>query len=324
MRRTCQMNTQNNDDTGPAPAEALRISARRGERATVFGILASSVLAAVKILAGVLGNSYALIADGIESMLDILSSLAVWGSLRIASRTPDEHYPYGYGKAEPLAALVVAIALLAAAAGIAVQSIREILTPQHAPAAFTLVVLIGVVVTKEVMFRVLSRTGSSIRSKAMETDAWHHRSDALTSIAAFFGISIALIGGDGYESADDWAALCASFVIAYNGVRLFRSPLAEVLDVAAPPETENRIRTISETVDGVRQIEKCRIRKSGLGLFIDIHTVVDGAIPVYEGHTIAHQVKNALLASDLGVIDVTVHIEPDETGQSARNGPQRL
>lgn len=208
-----------------SPPARLTASAARGIRATVIGILLSALLAAIKIIAGVFGYSYALIADGVESMLDIMSSLAVLGSLRIASSPPSREYPYGYGKAEPLGAMVVASALLVAAVGIAVQSVREIMTPHHMPAAFTLGVLVVVVATKEAMFRLLFRAGTAIGSRAVETDAWHHRTDALTSLAAFVGISIALVAGEGYETADDWAALFACGVITYNGVRLLRAAL---------------------------------------------------------------------------------------------------
>jgi cation diffusion facilitator family transporter len=283
-----------------------------GVRKTTLAILASTALGAVKIIAGVLGNSYALVADGVESILDVVSSLVVLGSLRVASSPPTAGFPYGYGKAEPLATMIVASMLLVAALGISIQSVREILTPHHLPAPYTLVVLLGVVATKEVMFRILSRTGESIGSQAMQADAWHHRSDALTSIAAFLGISIALTAGEGYESADDWAALFACAVIGFNGQRLFRSGLREVLDAAPSDETVNRIRDISSSVERVREIDKCRVRRSGLGLYVDIHVVVDGALPVRQGHIIAHHVKNALLESDLPVLDVTVHIEPSD------------
>lgn len=294
------------------PDAALASAASRGIRATAWGIVTSMVLAAVKVIAGILGNSYALIADGIESMLDIMSSMVVWGSLRIAAQPANEQYPFGYGKAEPLAALVVATALLGAAVGITIQSIREIQTPHHIPAPFTLVVLICVVVTKEVMFRALSHTGAAIGSKAMQTDAWHHRSDALTSIAAFIGISIALFKGKGYESADDWAAVFAACVIAFNGVRLFRSALREILDVSPPPELIAEIRRIAASVPEVIELDKCRVRSSGLSLFIDLHVVVDGALTVARGHEISHHVKDALLASNLGIRDATIHIEPGE------------
>jgi cation diffusion facilitator family transporter len=290
--------------------ERLIDSAARGSRATVWGIIASSVLAAVKILGGVLGNSYALIADGIESMLDIISSLVVLGSLKVSTQPPNDRYPYGYGKVEPLAALVVATALLVAASGITIQSIREILTPHHAPAPFTLMILVGVIATKEIMFRFLVRTGEAIGSQAMQTDAWHHRSDSLTSIAAFIGISIALFAGKGYEAADDWAALLAAGVIAFNGVRLFRSAWSEVLDVAPPLQTVQLVRTTAASIDGVTAIDKCRVRRSGLGMFVDIHVMVDGQMSVRHGHDLSHQVKDRLMEEIGEIQDVLVHIEP--------------
>ncbi len=292
--------------------EKIAEAAARGTRATAWGIVASSVLAAVKIIGGILGNSYALIADGIESMLDIMSSLVVLGSLRFSTQPADEQHPYGYGKVESLAALVVATAMLAAAVGITIQSIREINTPHHTPAAFTLIILIGVIFTKECMFRLLVRTGETIGSVSMQTDAWHHRSDSLTSIAAFIGISIALIAGKGYEAADDWAALFAAAVIAFNGTRLFRSAWREVLDVSPPPEVITNVRSVAQSVGGVIEIEKCRIRKSGLGLFVEIHVVVNGDMTVREGHALSHQVKDRVIEEVTGIQDVLAHIEPSE------------
>jgi cation diffusion facilitator family transporter len=301
------LSPQSND-----PEKALAKAAAHGIRATAWGIVASTILAAVKVIAGITGNSYALIADGVESMLDIMSSLVVWGSLRVAAQPATEQYPYGYGKAEPLAALAVATALLGAAVGIAIQSVREIRTPHHLPEPFTLVVLVAVVLAKETMFRLLVRAGKDIGSKAMQTDAWHHRSDSLTSIAAFIGISVALFAGDGYESADDWAALFAAAVIAFNGVRLFRMALREILDVAPAPELVAKIKGTAGRVPNVIDIEKCRVRSSGLIYFVDLHLIVDANLTVAEGHKISHQVKDALLASDLGIRDVTVHIEPGD------------
>lgn len=292
----------------------LRDATAKGIRATLWGIVASTVLAIVKVVSGFLGNSYALIADGIESMLDIISSVVVLGSLQVAAQPADERHPYGYGKAEPLAALAVATALLGAAVAITVQSIREILMPHYLPKPFTLVVLVVVVASKELLFRKLIDTGEEIGSSAMKTDAWHHRSDALTSIAAFLGIGVALVGGPGYEAADDWAALFAAGVIAFNGTRLFRGAWREILDAAPPRETVNRVRAIAGGLDQVKAIDKCLVRRSGLMLFVDIHVVVDGDLSVREGHDIAHRVKDALLEADLGVLDVQVHIEPFEEG----------
>jgi cation diffusion facilitator family transporter len=282
----------------------------RGLRAALLAMAVSAVLGAVKVIAGVAGHSYALIADGVESLLDIVSSMAVWGSLKIAATDPNHRFPYGYGKAEPLAGLTIAAGLIIVACILAVQSIHEIRNPHGMPAPFTLIVLVVVVAIKELLFRWLVRTGREIESRAIETDAWHHRSDALTSIAAFAGISIALWAGPGYESADDWAALFACGIIAYNGYRLFRSALGDVLDAAPNDQTLQRIRAVASSVAGVAAIDDCRARKSGLGWLVDIHVEVDGAIPVREGHRIAHDVKDALLAGHIGVLDALVHIEP--------------
>ena len=275
-----------------------------------IGVIASTFLATTKIVTGVIGNSFALVADGVESVLDIFSGLLVWGGLRVSALPQSERYPYGLGKAEPLASLVVSMVLLLAAVGIAVSAAQAILSPQEAPKSFTLVVLVGVLIAKELMFRVLSAQGREIGSQALDTDAWHHRSDALTSLAAFIGISVALTAGEGFESADDWAALVACAVITFNGVRLFRASLREVLDVTAPRDTRDRIREIAEAVPGVDGVDLLRVRKSGLALWVDIHVEVAGEISVRDGHEIAHLVKDRLLHSDLRILDALVHVEP--------------
>ncbi len=269
-------------------------------------------LALVKISTGVVGNSYALIADGIESTTDIFSSLIVMSGLRISTRPPDDDHPYGHGKAESLAGLIVALFLLGAALLIAVQSIREIRTPHHAPEWYTLVVLGLIIFVKEWLFRRMLKVGDEMESSALKNDAWHHRSDAITSMATFMGISIALIGGEGYETADDWAALLACGIIAFNGIRLLRGALSEVMDAAAPDEIENQIRQVACDVEGVVEIEKCRVRKSGLGYQMDLHVVVDGTKSVQEGHMIGHAVKDRLGEGPVPVTDVIVHIEPDQ------------
>ena len=243
--------------------------------------------------------------------MDIVSSLIVWSGLRISIKPPDQQHPFGHGKAESLAGAVVAVSLIAAAAFIAIQSIREIQTPHHSPAWYTLIVLIGIILVKEFLFRKMTQAGRELKSSALKSDAWHHRSDAITSAAAFIGISIALIGGNGYEEADDWAALLACGIIMFNGIRLLLPALNEVMDGAAPFEIENQVRKIASDVEGVINIEKCRIRKSGLGFLMDIHVVVQGEISVRDGHLIGHRVKNLLITSELSISDVTVHIEPD-------------
>lgn len=282
-----------------------------GLRLSRLALVINALLAGVKIATGVLGNSYVLIADGIESTADIFSSVVVWGGLRVAVIPADENHPFGHGKAESVASVFVSMLLLGAALLIAVQSVHEILTPHRSPAWFTLPVLFAVIVIKETMFRLAFRAGSSLESTALKSDAWHHRSDALTSAAAFVGISIALVGGQGYESADDWAALIACGIITWNGLRLLRVSLDEVMDAAVSPEVVAGVRKLAADVDGVIGVEKCRIRKSGLHLALDIHVVVDGGLSVRRGHGIAHQVKDRLLQSQHRINDVTVHIEPD-------------
>ncbi|MCW8129640.1 MAG: cation transporter [Planctomycetota bacterium] len=282
------------------------------------GVLVNAILAIVKILAGMFGNSYALVADGVESTLDILGSLLVWGGLHISSAPPDAGHPYGHGKAEPLAAIVVSLTLVGAGVLLAIESVREILTPHHAPAPFTLFVLVGVVVVKETLFRTIFEVGEAIGSTAVIGDAWHHRSDALTSACAFVGIGIALVMGKGYESADDWATLAACAVIAYNGYRIFRPALAEMMDAAPNPDVEARIRETAGAVAGVQGLDKCLVRKSGLAYFVDLHVLVDGAMTVEEGHALGHQVKDALMKAGLSIADVLVHLEPATPERLAR------
>lgn len=285
-------------------------SVAAGLRISGMSVGINLLLAAGKVVTGVFGNCYALIADGIESTADIFSSFIVWSGLRIAVKPADVNHPFGHGKAESIAAMAVSLMLLAAAVLIAVQSIREIRTPHHAPEWYTLVVLLCVIVIKEALYRFVFKVGDSLESSALKGDAWHHRSDALTSTAAFVGITIALIGGPGYESADDWAALAACGVIGFNGVRLFRRALDEVMDASVSPDVVSAVREIASGVEGVAGIEKCRIRKHGLHLAMDIHVMVDGDLSVRRGHEIAHHVKDRLLASPYRVNDVTVHIEP--------------
>ena len=283
---------------------------RAGARVALLGLVINVVLASVKIVAGVVGHAYVLIADGMESALDVGGSIVIWGGLTVAARPPDRTHPYGHGKAEPLAALVVAICVLAAAIGLAIESVREILTPHHGPAPFTLAILVVVIVIKEFLFRYVNRIGQDLESTAVQTDAWHHRSDALTSAAAFIGISVALIGGERWQSADDWAALFACAVIAANGVRLALPAFQEIMDTAPGGKIVRSILAVATSVPGVVEVEKCYARKMGLDYYVDLHVGVDGNISVHEGHEIAHRVKAAIQQSDSRIADVLVHIEP--------------
>ena len=294
----------------PAQAHASTRNLQTGARVALLGLVINVVFASVKIVAGVVGHAYVLIADGIESALDVGGSIVIWGGLTVAARPPDKTHPYGHGKAEPLAALLVALFVLAAAIGLAVESVREILMPHHGPAPFTLGVLVVVIVIKEILFRCVNRVGQNLGSTAVQTDAWHHRSDALTSAAAFIGISVALIGGERWQSADDWAALFACAVIAANGVRLALPAFHEIMDTAPSAKIVKAICSVASSVPGVVEVEKCHARKMGLDYYVDLHVGVDGNISVHEGHEIAHRVKSAIKKSDSRVADVLVHIEP--------------
>lgn len=284
-----------------------------GKRTTLLGIIVNLLLAVTKGITGFVGNSYALIADAIESTTDIFTSIIVYSGLRYAARPPDELHPYGHGKAEPLSAAFVALMLIAAAIIIIYQSIHEIITPHHAPAPYTLYVLVLVVLTKETLFRYIIKVGDKIESTAVKVDAWHHRSDAITSAAAFVGILIALIGGNGYESADDWAALFAAGIIIINSYRLFIPALRELMDASPPANIEAKVRELASDVDGVLGLHKCGIRKMGFEYYVDLDILVNADISVREGHNLAHAVKNKLLKSNLRISNALIHVEPFAT-----------
>jgi cation diffusion facilitator family transporter len=290
----------------------MAIDQERGIRSAQAGLLVNALLAVIKVISGVIGNSYALIADGIESTADLLSSTIVWSGLRIASKDPDADYPFGYGKAESLAAATVALMLIGAAIAIAILAVREIVTPHHAPAPFTLVVLLAVVLVKELLFRRVNAVGLAVDSDALRADAWHHRSDAITSLAAFIGISIAVVGGEGWEPADDWAALVAAAVILWNGQRLLRPSIAGLMDRSAAPTLISRVHDIAAAVDNVKAVEKVIVRRAGTVYFADLHVEADPEMPLRDAHAVGHAVKAAIMEHLPNVRGVLVHMEPHE------------
>jgi len=294
---------------------------QRSLRATFLGLAANVVLTVAKFLAGIFGHSQALIADAVESLADIFSSIIVWRGLVVAETPPDDDNPYGHGKAEPIAAAIVSAMLLLAAGMIAFHSLSGILEPRVAPSAWTLIILVVVIAVKETLFRFVLRESETVSSSAVETDAWHHRSDAITSGAAFLGISISLVGGKGYESADNWAALAAACVIAWNGWRLLRPALNELMDRSPDRELIGKIRAAAGTIPGVGGVEKCFVRKMGYQFFVDMHVEVDPQISVENSHRIGHEVKDKVRAEIPSVRDVLVHIEP--LGMAARRQPSQ-
>jgi cation diffusion facilitator family transporter len=283
---------------------------QRSLKATFLGMAVNIVLSAVKFTAGVLGHSHALIADAVESGADILSSIVVWRALVLAAEPADREHPYGHGKAEPLAAATVATMLLVAAAGIIFKSLQDLALPRQAPRAFTLIVLIAVVVIKETLFRFVAREAGSVESIVVYADAWHHRSDAVTSLAAAIGITCALLGDPRFSFADDAAAIVAGLIIAWNGWKLLKPAYNELMDAAPGVALVAQIKSAASQVAGVKRIEKCIVRKAGYEYFVDMHVEVDPELTVRQAHQIAHLVKDSVRASMPSVHDVLVHIEP--------------
>ncbi len=288
----------------------METSEQTAVKATYFSIVGNTCLAIIKGFAGFFGNSYALIADAIESTTDIFSSFLVLFGIKYSNRPADANHPYGHGRVEPLITFLVVGFLITSATIIAYESIANIGTPHELPKPWTLIVLGAIIIWKEYSFRLVMKRGVQTNSSSLKADAWHHRSDAITSVAAFIGISIALFLGKGYESADDWAALFASAFILYNSYLIFRPALGEIMDEHLYEDLEVQIRKIAVSVEGVVTTEKCFIRKSGMKFHIDLHAVVDGTISVKEGHDIAHLLKDTLRENIVELGHVLIHIEP--------------
>lgn len=282
----------------------------RTVRTTLLGLSTNLAFAAGKLMAGVLGNSHALIADAVESFADVFSSIVVWRGLVVAAAPADADHPYGHGKAEPIAAAVVSSMVLIAAGWIAIQALQDVFHPHLPPSPITLLVLLVVVAVKELLFRYALREGTSADSFAVRSDAWHHRSDAVTSLCAAIGISVAILGGKGYERADDIAALVSALIISRNGWVLLRPALDELMDTAPSLAVREEIERAASGVSGVDRVEKCIVRKMGYQYFVDMHVEVSPVLTVQAAHEIAHRVKDQVREAVPAVRDVLVHIEP--------------
>lgn len=285
---------------------------RKAIKTVYFSIIGNTCLALTKGLTGFFGNSYALIADAIESTTDIFSSLLVLFGLKYSNRPADKNHPYGHGRAEPLVTFIVVGFLITSATIIAYESIKNIGTSHALPEPYTLVVLAGIIIWKEISYRIVLKKSQETHSSSLKADAWHHRSDAITSVTAFLGISIALIMGKGYESADDWAALVASVFILYNSYLIFRPALGEIMDEHLYDDLIDEIRQVAYTVDGIIDTEKCFIRKAGMTYHVDLHAIVDAHISVKQGHELAHKLKDTLRQEIPVLGHVLIHVEPDK------------
>ncbi len=280
-------------------------------KTTYFSIISNALLAIIKWIAGYFGNSYALIADAIESTTDIFSSTLVLLGIKYSSKPADKNHPYGHGRIEPLVTFVVVGFLIISSMIIAHQAIINIQTPHELPKSYTLIILAGIIIWKETSYRLVVKKSKETKSSSLKADAWHHRSDAITSVAAFIGISIALIMGKGFESADDWAALFASAFILYNCYLIFRPALGEIMDEHTHDEVEANIRKISKEIEGVLDTEKCFIRKAGMKYHVDLHITVNKNISVKEGHNISHKLKDLIQIKMPEISNILIHVEPD-------------
>lgn len=286
---------------------------RAPERLALIGVAVNALLAALKLAAGVLGNSFALVADAVESLVDIAGSVVVWSAMRYGSKPADEDHPFGHGKIEPMAAMVVAAVIVLVGFGVAAEAVRQIVTPHAVPRAYTLIVLVVVIVVKESLARVADRAARRAHSSAGAADAWHHRSDAITSAFAMVGIAVAVIGGPAYARADDVAALLASGVIVFNGVMLARGPYAELMD-RDRPEVARAAAAIALRVPGVLGVEQCGARRSGRGHRVVMHVEVDPAMTVAAAHGITGRIKAAVRGEREDVDSVLIHVEPYRGG----------
>ncbi len=287
-------------------------TAQTVRRVTILGLVANLALSGLKFAAGFLGNSQAVVADAVHSLSDTISDLAVIVGSLYWHKPADHDHHYGHRRIETFVTLFVGAMLLAAAGGIvrqAVLSFQE--QPTGPPGLIAIAATITSIVVKEFLYRWTERVGRQTGSQAMIANAWHHRTDALSSIPA-----LAAVAGSYLFPAcwflDGAGAIVVSLFILYAAYGILRPVVHELLDASASPEVLSRVQKVSEETDGVLQVHKLRSRLCGTALHLDMHVVVNGDIPVSKGHDIAEDVKERLLREDLNVADVVVHIDPDE------------
>jgi cation diffusion facilitator family transporter len=293
-------------------------SLQRGQGSALRGILLNGSLGGAKMAAGLLGHSYAMVADACESFSDVLGSCVTLYGLRLAAEPADVSHPSGHGRAETLASAITALALCGIGGLIFWHALDSIGEPRPAPSHWTLFILVPVIIAKEWMFHFLSGQGREIGSLALKAEAWHQRSDVVTSIAALFGIIVAWIGGPGWNHADSWAAMAASLWLMGTGLWLVGPALHELMEGSVDPALLDFISETSQRCPGILGIDKIWVRKLGMRLMVDMHVEVDPAISVQEGHRLSHEMKARLQAELPQVRDVMVHVEPFEPGRTLR------
>lgn len=283
---------------------------RHVTRAALLGLAINLSLGIVKLVGGILGSSFALISDAVNSLGDSLTSLVVLGGLWYAQRPPDEEHPYGHTRAEAVAASNVALLIIISALFVGWEAITRSEIHQQLPPVWTLWIAGGNVVIKLVLYDYKLRVGRRTKSSVIIANAWDHRSDAMCSLAVLIGLGVIRWGGPAYAGVDVVAALVVVVVIVWSGVELFRNSVSELLDPQADAELVQRVRERAMAVSKVRGIDKLWVRKTGVEYLVDIHIEVDGRLTVEEGHRIGHVVKEKLIQEFACLRDVLVHLEP--------------
>jgi cation diffusion facilitator family transporter len=283
---------------------------RKVTQAALLGLIVNLALGIAKLVGGLLGGSYALVADAVNSLGDVVSTIVVLVALRVAQRPPDNEHPYGHTRAEGIAATNVAVVIIMSALAIAWEVMGRSGGERPLPPGWTLWIAGLNVAIKEGLYRYKYAIGKRTGSAAIIANAWDHRSDALSALAVLFGLAVTRLGGKEFLWADSAASLVVVAAIIYSGVKLFHLSASELMDIQADEPMVEQIRAAAANVPGVRGVDKLWVRKSGLEYFADIHIEVDAQMSVADGHLIGHNVKDQLLARFHVLRDVLVHLEP--------------
>ncbi len=303
--------------------DGLEATYRRATRAALLGLVINLALGVVKLIAGIVGNAFALVADAVNSLGDVVTSLVVLFALRLARRPPDKEHPYGHTRAEAIAGSNVALLVGVSALLIGWEAVTRWNSEHTIPPGWTLWIAAANVVIKEGLYRYKLAVGKRTRSSALLANAWDHRSDALCSLAVLIGLGAVRWGGEGWLWADEAAALVVALAIVWSAGMLFRASAHELLDAQAERTIVGRIAQLALTAEGVHHVETLWVRKSGLEYFVDMHIEVDPRLTVREGHDIGHEVKDRIMREVELVRDVLVHLEPWEGEAQSDEGEMR-
>ena len=287
---------------------------------TLWGALVNIVLTVAKLLAGIFGRSAAMVADGVHSLSDLLSDLVVLVFTHISSKDKDRKHAFGHGKFETMATLIVSMILIAVGYKLMINGVDRIVDiatgeTLSKPSYIALIAAIVSIVTKEILYQWTIKVGKKTNSTVVIANAWHHRSDALSSIGSLIGIGGAIILGHEWTMLDPIAACVISVVIAVTAIRIAIPSLAELLEASLPEDIENEIIKTASEVPGVSDIHELKTRRNGISFIIDAHIVVDPSMTIVEAHDIATNVEEALTAKFGKETQMNIHVEPDKASR---------